>query len=200
MKFSDRFLSALPTQILHLQRIARAALRHLAGPRSENVGGLVSMLGSCLFLLGGDVSSVAVSASFLVAELILTRTGHTRAGYSIGCALFSLGDALAVMTSVAQDNGAFQATLVAMAATWLIGAARAPLAWLGGRTQRPAVVAVADALQPIAGSATLVLRFPGLLAALVGGSFVGAAAVACWSAADILLGRLQSLMRSSAAD
>ena len=68
----------------------------IEGWRSENVGGLVSMAGSCLFLLGGDTSGFIITASFLVAEIILTRSGHTRSGYSIGCALFSFGDALAV--------------------------------------------------------------------------------------------------------
>ena len=43
---------------------------------------------------------------------------------------------------------------------WLIGAARAPIAWLGERRGSAAMVAAADALQPIVGIATLVLRIP----------------------------------------
>lgn len=50
----------------------------IKGWRSENIGGLVSMAGSCLFLFGGDASGFLVSASFLVAEIVLTKSGHTR--------------------------------------------------------------------------------------------------------------------------
>jgi len=174
-----------------LERLARTVAGYLGGLKSENVGGLVSMFGSCLFLLGGDAGGIVVSVSFLLAEIVLTRSGHTRAGYSAGCLLFAFGDALAVTTAVAHGNRAFQVTLAVMAAAWLIGAVRAPLAWYGLRSEREAVVAAADALQPIAGIATLLLRIPGLLAALAGASFLGAAAVACWAASDVLIGRLQ---------
>jgi hypothetical protein len=163
--------------------------------RSENVGGLVSMAGSCLFLLGGDASGYIITASFLVAEIILTRSGHTRSGYSIGCALFSFGDALAVTSKVAAGNRIFQILLAAMAATWALGALRGPLAWYGARHDNPSMVRFADALQPLAGVLTLVLRLPGMIAAVIGGNLIGATAVACWGIADVLVGRLQDAYR-----
>jgi hypothetical protein len=169
--------------------------RWLEGWHSENIGGLVSMAGSCLFLLGGDTSGFIVTASFLVAEIILTRSGHTRSGYSIGCALFSFGDALAVTSNVAAGNSIFQILLAVMAVTWAIGAFRSPLAWYGARHNNPSIVRFADALQPLAGVLTLALRLPGMIAAVIGGNFLGAAAVACWGIADVLVGRLQNTYR-----
>jgi hypothetical protein len=180
-----------PVQQSRLLRIYRS----FGDMKSENVGGLVSMAGSCLFLLGGDASGVVVSLSFLVAEIILARFGHRRVGYSSGCALFAFGDALAVTSEVASGNQAFQIALAIMAAAWVIGAVRAPLAWLGERLGRPAVIAAADLLQPIAGVATLTLRIPGMVTAIGGGNILGAVAVACWGTADILVGRLQDLYR-----
>ena len=143
--------------------IYRNAVRLFAAMKSENIGGLVSMAGSCLFLLGGDSAGIVIALSFLVAEIILTRYGHTRAGYSAGGLFFSFGDALAVISVVASGNKGFQVTLALMAGAWLIGAARAPIAWLGERCGSAAIVAAADALQPIVGIATLVLRIPGIV-------------------------------------
>jgi hypothetical protein len=165
--------------------------RWIKGWRSENIGGLVSMAGSCLFLLGGDASGIIVSASFLIAEVILAKWGHARAGYSLGCILFSFGDAMALTSNVAANNSAFQIALAAMAMTWALGALRGPLAWYGARSNSTAFVRLADALQPISGSLTLVLRIPGIVTAVGGANLLGAAAVACWAIADILVGRLQ---------
>jgi hypothetical protein len=174
---------------------SRSPGRWLEGWHSENIGGLVSMAGSCLFLLGGDTSGFIVTASFLVAEIILTRSGHTRSGYSIGCALFAFGDALAVTSNVAAGNSIFQILLAVMAATWAIGALRGPLAWYSQRRDNPSMVRFADALQPLAGALTLALRLPGMIAAVIGGNMLGAAAVACWGIADVLVGRLQDTFR-----
>jgi hypothetical protein len=178
-----------------ITRIYRNAVRPFAAMKSENIGGLVSMAGSCLFLLGGDSAGIVIALSFLVAEIILTRYGHTRAGYSAGGLFFSFGDALAMISVVASGNKGFQVTLALMAGAWLIGAARALIAWLGQRRGSAAMVAAADALQPIVGIATLVLRIPGIVTGLAGGSYIGAAAIACWGAADVLVGRLQDVVR-----
>jgi hypothetical protein len=167
--------------------------------RSENIGGLISMAGSALFLAGGDPTGIAVAASFLIAEIILTLYGHRRAGYSVGCALFAFGDLLAVTSALTLDNVAFQFALVAMALTWSAGSLRAPLAWLGNRSGNHALTGFADALQPLAGIATLALRLPGILTAIFGGSYLGAAAVSCWAIADILVGRVHQSYRILAA-
>lgn len=156
------------------------------------------MVGSCFFLLGGDANGALVSASFLLAEIVLARYGHTRSGYSLGCLLFSFGDALAIKSEVASLNPGFQITLALMAASWLIGAFRAPLHWLGRHRHSPLLLIVADALQPISGIATLVLRIPALISAIGGGSPIGAVAIACWAASDVFVGRLQDLVRRSA--
>jgi hypothetical protein len=160
--------------------------------KSENLGGLVSMAGSCVFFFGGDVSGAVVSVSFIAAELTLARWGHRRAGYSIGCALFSFGDVVAVISKVAYANRAFQATLLAMAAIWAIGALRAPAAWLGQTLARPWLVACADAIQPLAGTMLLILRIPGIAAAFIGANYLGVAALSCWAVSDVLVGRLQN--------
>jgi hypothetical protein len=177
------------------KRASQFAGHWMEGWHSENVGGLVSMAGSCLFLLGGDKSGFIITASFLAAEIILTRSGHMRTGYSIGCALFSFGDAVAVTSRVAADNRAFQIALAAMAVTWALGALRGPLAWYGTRRDNLSMVHFADALQPLAGVLTLALRLPGIIAAVSGGNLLGATAVALWGLADILLGRLQDTVR-----
>jgi hypothetical protein len=177
------------------KRASQSPGRWLEGWHSENIGGLVSMAGSCLFLLGGDTSGFIITASFLVAEIILTRSGHTRSGYSVGCALFSFGDALAVTSRVAADNRAFQIALAAMAATWALGALRGPLAWYGTQHDKQSLVRFADVLQPLAGVLTLALRLPGMIAAVSGGNLLGAVAVACWGIADVLVGRLQDIIR-----
>lgn len=155
------------------------------------------MLGSLLFVLGGDSFGLAVAVSFLFAEIVLTRYGHTRAGYSIGCLFFAFGDVIAIWSEVARDNSAFQITLAAMAAAWAVGAVRAPLAWQGHRSGNERMVRVADGIQVGVGAVTLALRFPGLIAAIVGASYLGAAAIACWAVADILVGRLQMAAFSS---
>ena len=111
-----------------ITRFYRNAVRLFAAMKSENIGGLVSMAGSCLFLLGGDSAGIVIALSFLAAEIILTRYGHTRAGYSAGGLLFSFGDALAVISVVASGNKGFQVALALMAGAWLVGAARAPIA------------------------------------------------------------------------
>ncbi|QPF88512.1 hypothetical protein [Bradyrhizobium commune] len=178
-----------------VRRIRDNAFRLLAAMKSENIGGLVSMAGSSLFLFGGDSAGIVISLSFLVAEIILTRYGHTRAGYSAGGLLFSFGDALAVISTVASGNAGFQIALALMAGTWLIGAARAPVAWFGERRGSAALVRAADALQPIVGVAILALRIPGIVTGLAGGNYIGAAAIACWGAADVLVGRLQDVGR-----
>ena len=69
------------------------------------------------------------------------------------------------------------------------------IAWLGERRGSAAMVAAADALQPVVGIAILVLRIPGIVTGLAGGSYIGAAAIACWGAADVLVGRLQDVVR-----
>jgi hypothetical protein len=158
--------------------------------KSENIGGLVSMAGSALFLLGGDASGIAVALSFLIAEIVLARHGHKPVGYSIGCTLFALGDLLAVTSELASNNPSFQYLLIAMAVTWFVGSLRAPLMWLGRRRNHDYIVRLADALQPLSGIGTLALRLPGIWAAIGGGSYLGAAAVACWAVADVLVGRV----------
>src|SRR5882724_904529 len=134
-----------------VRQFLRDAARPFAAMKSENIGGIVSMAGSCLFLLGGDSTGLAVSLCFLIAEIILTRYGHTRAGYSGGGLLFSLGDALAAVSAVASGNRGFQIALVLMAGAWLIGVARAPIAWIGERRGSAATVAAADTLQHVVG-------------------------------------------------
>jgi hypothetical protein len=181
-----------PSRFGHAHRLLG---RLFGGLKSENVGGLVSMAGSSLFLLGGDASGVVVAVSFLAAELVLARFGHRRAGYSAGCFLFAFGDTVAVSSELARGNATFQVTLLVMAAAWLVGAARAPLALLGERTGSVRLVRIADALQPIAGIATLTLRLPGIAIALGGGNLVAAVAIGCWAASDILVGRLQDFVR-----
>ena len=178
-------------------RVRQSVGRLLAGMHSENIGGLVSMIGSCLFLFGGDTTGFLVTFSFLVAEIVLARSGHTRSGYSIGCALFALGDALAVMAEVSSENTALQITLGAMALSWTVGAFRAPIAWYGERCHNPALIRIADALQPIAGAATLLLRIPAIITAISGTNYLAAIAVACWAASDVLIGRLQHMLRRS---
>lgn len=178
-----------------VEAAARSFGLWIRGLRSENIGGLVSMAGSCLFLFGGDTSGFIVTASFLVSEIVLTRWGHTRAGYSLGCALFAFGDALAVTSNVAAHNNVFQIALAAMAATWALGAMRAPLVWYGSWQGSRSVIRFADALQPVTGVLTLALRLPGILSAIAGGNMLGAAAVTCWGIADILVGRLQHFLR-----
>ena len=142
----------------------------------------ISKHGRTLLEECGDSAGIVIALSFLVAEIILTRYGHTRAGYSAGGLFFSFGDALAVISVVASGNKGFQVTLALMAGAWLIGAARAPIAWLGERRSSAAMVAAADALQPIVGIATQVLRIPGIVTGLAGGNYIGAAAIACWRA------------------
>lgn len=180
----------------HFERFCQSAGRSLAEMKSENIGGLLSMAGSCLFLFGGDANGVIVTLSFLAAEVVLVRYGHLRAGYSAGCAFFAFGDALAVSSEIASGNFLFQATLAIMAVAWVIGIARGPLAWWGARLRNSNLVKAADKLQPIVGAAILALRLPSLLTALIGASYLAAAAVALWGVADILIGRLQKAFRS----
>jgi hypothetical protein len=179
------------------ERVRQSIARYLTGMHSENFGGLVSMLGSCLFLFGGDTTGSLVTLSFVVAEIVLARSGHTRSGYSTGCALFALGDALAVMAEVARENSAFQITLGAMALSWTVGALRAPIAWYGERRDNPVLIRTADALQPIAGAITLLLRIPAIITATSGANYLAAMAVACWAVSDILIGRLQQVIHRS---
>lgn len=183
---------AIRPRTIHLAGFMFKAISNM---KSENWGGLVSMAGSSLFALGGDASGALVTASFLAAEIVLTRWGHTRPGYSGGAALFALGDALATVSNVAHGNHTFQLALAGMAATWSIGVARAPLAWAGERLGNSSLVRLADATQPIAGVAILAQRIPAAAAAVIGGNYIGAAAVCCWGAADILVGRLQNTYR-----
>jgi hypothetical protein len=179
------------------EQIYHSVGKALPGMHSENVGGLLSMAGSCLFLFGGDLTGFLVTFSFLIAEIVLTRSGHTRSGYSIGCALFAFGDALAMMAEVARGNDAFQITLGAMALSWTVGAFRAPIAWYGQRRGNATIIRIADALQPITGSAMLVLRIPAIITAISGANYLGTAAVICWAISDILIGRLQQAFRRS---
>jgi hypothetical protein len=169
----------------------RAPWQLVDGARSENYGGLVSLVGSCVFLFGGDATGVYTTFIFLFAEIVFTRFGHSRKGYSIGCMLISFGDVLAAKSAIANDNEAFQFTLFAMAFIWGVGALRYPLASYGRRFQKARFVKYADALQPAISLAVLATRFPGLLAAILGSNYLGATAISCWAAADVLLGRLQ---------
>ena len=173
------------------KRVARATPGFIADLKSENVGGLVSMAGSCLFIVGGDSSGLLVTFSFICAEIVLARYGHYRSGYSIGCLLFSIGDVLAINSEVAKGNHEFQIVLGIMATVWALGALRSPIAWYAERFKRPYWMVVADGLQPLIGTTTLILRIPGLITAFVGGNYLGGIAVACWAASDILVGRLQ---------
>ena len=181
----------------YFERICRGAGRSLAEMKSENIGGLLSMTGSCLFLLGGDTNGIVVTLSFLAAEVVLARYGHARTGYSFGCAFFAFGDTLAVWSEIASGNSLFQAALAVMAAAWTIGAARGPLAWWGAYLGKSDLVKAADSLQPIVGATILALRLPSFLAALTGANYPAAVAVAFWGAADILIGRLQNILRKS---
>lgn len=164
---------------------------------SENIGGVVSMAGSSLFTLGGDLTGITVTASFLVAEAILTRWGHTRAGYSAGAALFAIGDGLATLSNVADGNHAFQIALTGMAVTWGLGALRAPLAAIGQKLNKPNLVRIADGIQPVVGTLALIQRLPGIAAAFVGAKYIGAAAVTCWAISDVLVGRLQNTWKAT---
>jgi len=155
--------------------------------QSENVGGLISMVGSALFLFSGDVSGLVITGSFFGAEIIFAKWGHLRGGYSLACLLLAFGDALASIANVSAGNVIFQYLLLAMAGTWVIGAARWPVYQF--------LPSVGDKLQPISGGLTLALRIPGIIAAFVGGNFLGMAAVTCWAIADVLIGRLQQFWR-----
>jgi hypothetical protein len=167
------------------------------GLRSENIGGLVSLIGSAMFLFGGDPNGIFATSIFLAAEVLLTRYGHSREGYSAGCFLLASGDLLAANSLIAAGNRPFEVALVAMAAVWLVGALRYPLTLYGQRAQEIGLVKFGDRLQPIVGTAILALRVPGIVVAAAGLNYPGTTAIACWAAADILLGRLHHFSLSA---
>lgn len=164
--------------------------------KSENIGGAVSMAGSCLFLLGGDFNGLIVTLSFLAAEVILIRAGHTRFGYSIGCILFAIGDGIAVRSALANGNALFQWTLGVMALAWAVGSSRACFAWLGNKFAYPKWIQAADGIQFGVGIVVLALRIPAICAAMAGGNYFASIAVGLWVLSDILIGRLQDLLRN----
>jgi hypothetical protein len=61
---------------------------------SENIAGIVSLSGSLILIILGDIKSIMAAIAFTVAELILTRYGNKTFGYSLAALFFIIGNTL----------------------------------------------------------------------------------------------------------
>jgi hypothetical protein len=168
--------------------------------KSENWGGLTSLVASGVVLSGGG-SNVVAAGFYTAAELLLLGCGQTVAGYSAGVGLLAVGNA--VMASASADtatNMGLKFQFTAAAVTFGIGAARYPLQVASHKlAARHPVTATrlsiaAAQVQPWVGAVATMLIVPGLVAAVGGNNPRLATAYALWGAADILCGRVQDLI------
>ncbi len=174
----------------------------IASMKSENWGGVASIVGSSIVALSGDGESLASTVAFWAAEGVFTFFGHRSVGYSVGCFFFSAGDIALCFSAATAGNYALRITMASIAATWLIGSLRYPaeLAAFGLRDYIPVVSRafdrVAQSIQPLVGGLALVQRLPALAtSAFDGKAFMPSpimfVATSFWAASDILCGRLR---------
>ena len=174
----------------------------IASMKSENWGGMASIIGSSIVALGGDRESLASTVAFWAAEGMLTFFGHRSVGYSVGCFFFGAGDIALCFSAATAGNYALRITMASIAATWLLGSLRYPaeLAASGFRDRIPVVsrgfARVAQSIQPVVGGLALVQRLPALATSAFDGkvlmpSPVMFVATFFWAVSDVLCGRLQ---------
>lgn len=180
-------ISALKSTLIHMH--------------SENWGGIASLAGSLVVLAAGDVESFVSTGAFFAAEGIFAFKGHKSWGYSLGCSLIGTGNGFLLASKATAGNPSLQVIMGTLAATWLIGGLRYPLEMVSTGLSRRApetgkrLLKISEQIPPWVGTAALIQRFPALISAGVNGSYVMLAANSLWGTSDILLGRIQDLVK-----
>ena len=158
---------------------------------SENIAGVISLIGSTAVAFAGGLQSLAAAAVFTVAELTLAKSGHKMGGYATGAALMAAGDLTLAFSKAVEDGSPLQSSLFCMTGAWAVGALRYPFAKAAEFLQSPRLQKIADTLPAVCGTANLLLRLPGIFAAAHDGKKIMTGAIAAWGVADVLSGRLQ---------
>ncbi len=163
--------------------------------KSENIGGILSFIGSLIPILAGDVHSVVAALLFFFAEVMFMRKGHTTAGYSLGALGFAGGDYVLAAATTLGDNTSLRIVLVLMAVSWTVGVLRWPLEKISQCFQQDKISKrlkrAADLIQPLVGVSNVVMKLSGVVTAALGGNFLILIATSLWAMADVLCGRLQ---------
>ncbi|MBV8548587.1 MAG: hypothetical protein JO126_03925 [Alphaproteobacteria bacterium] len=172
--------------------------------KSENWGGIASLCGSLLFMLAGDSAGITATGICLAAEFIFATRGHRTWGYSLGCALISLCGFFLTASRLMDGNDLLRHLTMVMMVVWAFAAIRWPVEILSNFTAtKNEVLAqilrkLADYIPRIASIISITMRLPMLVtAAFAGEHFSGLmfSALTCYLIADVLLGRLQTLLK-----
>lgn len=170
-----------------MRRVKLHRINTFIHKHSENIAGIISLFGSSILLLSGNIQSVIAVILFTAAELILARFGHRKIGYSIGATLFAIGDLTLAFLDSIEPGSYLQLSLLSMTAAWTIGALYYPVSLVSQK--------VAGTFPAICGSVNLVLRIPGIITAVISGHYLIATAISAWALADIFAGRLQERVK-----
>jgi hypothetical protein len=155
---------------------------------SENIAGIVSLSGSLILIILGDIKSIMAAIAFTVAELILTRYGNKTFGYSLAALFFIIGNTLLIYSISLTGDTAVQFALWGMSFAWFIGFCRYFIEKIGR-------INIADNLPAVTGSLNIIIKIPGIIFAYNSGDYVVATAIFLWMLADVLAGRLQEKVK-----
>ena len=180
---------------------------------SENWGAAACFLGDVILIAAGDASGFLSMCSFLVAELSFLTIDQKNLKnetwkFSLGCAGLSFGDGLLCFSQATEGNPTLKLTMALLTGLWLLGACRLAFEKTGklltahSMEEGNKLQKIADGIPTLVGSAALLLRLPALSTAAFAGEHINIVMLACnffWGAADILLGRVQRFIKTSAA-
>lgn len=147
---------------------------------SENFAGIISLLGSTLLIILGDVKSIIAAIMFTCAELILTVFGHRTAGYSLAALFFIIGNILLIYSASLIENSGVQMSLWGMSFAWFIGTCRYFVELWSRKSNTPRGVKLANDMPAVTGSINIFFKFPGVIFAVSGGDYIVAIAIGCW--------------------
>lgn len=172
--------------------------------KSENWGGIASLCGSLILAASGDGAGIMATAFCLTAEMVFALRGHRTWGYALGCALISLSGFFALASNLTEANHLLKLLIAAMMIVWGAGSLRWPLEQLAKSTSVQGIISaplqsVANAIPRMIGVICLAMRLPLLASAAFSGEHTNALMLAsqtCYLVADVLLGRLQNLVKS----
>lgn len=162
-------------------------MKNVISKYSENIAGAISLSGSLILILLGDIKSIAAAITFTIAELILTRFGNKTLGYSISALCFIIGNIFLIYSVSLTGDTWVQLSLWGMSFAWSIGFLRYFVEKLG-------YLKTANNMPAVTGTLNILFKFPGIFFAIHSGDYIVALAITMWMLADIFAGRLQEKM------
>lgn len=155
------------------------------------MAGFISLFGSLILILMGDIKSILAAILFTIAELSLARFGHKSLGFSIAASFFIMGNIALITSSNLEGDLYTQLSLWGMCFAWLFSVFKYPVYKMALHKKSEKLENVSNSLPAITGTLNVFFKVPGVIFAYIGGNVILSIAIFAWVVADILAGRLQ---------